>query len=134
MKYWRMQKQKMWHFWLPAMCSGRFLFYSYSHRCSAHSLISLFLYNQLKNGSATTHIDLVIRSKELNIEVQVVHNASILTAVGCCGLQLYRFGEIVSIPLWSDTWKPTSYLDKIIENRKRGLHTLCLLGWLIEKF
>lgn len=72
----------------------------------------------------------MIRCKELNIQTEVVHNASILTAVGCCGLQLYRFGEIVSIPLWSETWKPTSYLDKIIENLKRGLHTLCLLGML----
>lgn len=92
------------------------------------TLIASF-YIHTANDRATTHIDLVIRSKELNIEVEVVHNASILTAVGCCGLQLYRFGEIVSIPLWSDTWKPTSYLNKIIENLKRGLHTLCLLGW-----
>ena len=30
--------------------------------------------------------------------VKVVHNASIMNAVGCCGLQLYNFGETVG---WS---------------------------------
>ena len=59
---------------------------------------------------------------------KVVHNASILTAVGCCGLQLYNFGETVSIPFWSETWEPDSFLDKIEANLERGLHTLCLLG------
>jgi diphthine synthase len=29
--------------------------------------------------------------------VRVIHNASIMNAVGACGLQLYRFGEAVSI-------------------------------------
>lgn len=62
------------------------------------------------------------------VKGQVVHNASILTAVGCCGLQLYNFGETVSIPFWTETWEPDSFLDKIEANLERGLHTLCLLG------
>lgn len=37
---------------------------------------------------ATTHTDLVLRAKTLNIPVQVVHNASILNAIGACGLQV----------------------------------------------
>lgn len=43
-------------------------------------------------------------------------------------LQLYTFGETVSIPFWTDTWKPDSFLEKIEGNLERGLHTLCLLG------
>lgn len=39
---------------------------------------------------ATTHTDLVLRAKQKGINVEVVHNASIMNAVGCCGLQLYR--------------------------------------------
>jgi diphthine synthase len=78
--------------------------------------------------SATTHTDLVIRAKERGIEYRVIHNASIITAVGCCGLQLYNFGEIVSIPLWTESWRPTSFIDKIEINLAKGLHTLCLLG------
>ena len=39
-----------------------------------------------------------------------------------------NFGETVSIVLWTDTWKPDSFYDKIAANKKQGLHTLCLLG------
>lgn len=77
---------------------------------------------------ATTHTDLIIRAKEDNIKFQVVHNASILNAVGCCGLQLYSFGETISIPYWSDAWQPDSFYDKIKINVNNGFHTLCLLG------
>nr|XP_039274271.1 diphthine methyl ester synthase-like [Styela clava] len=76
---------------------------------------------------ATTHSDLVLRAKENNIDFKVIHNASIMNAVGCCGLQLYNFGETVSIVFWTDNWKPDSFCDKINANLKRGLHTLCLL-------
>lgn len=81
---------------------------------------------------ATTHTDLALRLKEKEIEFQVVHNASILNAIGCCGLQLYSFGETVSIPLWTETWKPDSFFNKIVTNYKNGLHTLCLLGKYIK--
>lgn len=82
---------------------------------------------------ATTHTDLVQRAREKDIKVDVVHNASILNAVGCCGLQLYSYGEIISIPLWTETWQPDSFYDKIVENRKRNLHTLCLLDIKVKE-
>lgn len=82
---------------------------------------------------ATTHTDLVLRARQRNIPTQVVHNASILNAAGCCGLQLYNFGETVSIPFWTDTWKPDSFYDKIVENKSRGLHTLCLLDIQVKE-
>lgn len=53
-----------------------------------------------------------------------------MNAIGCCGLQLYSFGETISIPYWSDTWQPDSFYDKIKINRDNGFHTLCLLGWI----
>lgn len=77
---------------------------------------------------ATTHTDIALRATEKNIPCQVVHNASIMNAIGCTGLQLYSFGETISIPFWTETWQPDSFFDKIIENYKRNLHTLCLLG------
>lgn len=76
---------------------------------------------------ATTHTDLIIRAKERGIQYRVIHNASILNAVGCCGLQLYNYGETVSICMWNDNWQPDSFMDKILANLKNGLHTLCLL-------
>lgn len=50
---------------------------------------------------ATTHSDLFLRAVKLGIDVKVIHNASIVSAVGCSGLQVYRFGEVVSVPLWN---------------------------------
>ena len=33
----------------------------------------------------------------------------------------------MSIPFWSEDWKPDSFYDKIQANLERGFHTLCLL-------
>lgn len=82
---------------------------------------------------ATTHSDLYLRAAEQGIKVEVVHNASILTAVGCTGLQLYRFGETVSIPLFTENWRPTSFYPKISKNRTLGLHTLLLLDIKVKE-
>ena len=82
---------------------------------------------------ATTHSDLVLRAEELGIPHQVVHNASIMNAVGCCGLQLYNYGETVSIPFWTESWKPDSFYKKIADNLSRGLHTLCLLDIKVKE-
>jgi len=48
----------------------------------------------------------------------VIHNASVMNAVGVCGLQLYHYGETVSIPFFTETWRPDSFYEKIRENRK----------------
>lgn len=82
---------------------------------------------------ATTHTDLILRAKEKGIKYQIVHNASIMNAIGCCGLQLYHFGETVSIPFWTEGWKPDSFYDKIKANRDHGLHTLCLLDIKVKE-
>ena len=76
---------------------------------------------------ATTHSDLILRVSNNGTPYRIIHNSSILTAVGCCGLQLYNFGETVSIPFWTESWKPASFCAKINANLSRGLHTLCLL-------
>ncbi len=73
--------------------------------------------------SATTHVDLMMRAKELGVEVRIVHNASVLTAVGVTGLSLYKFGRVTSIPF--DNENIEAPYDVIKENN--GLHTLVLL-------
>ncbi|CAB4375849.1 diphthine synthase [Rhizophagus irregularis] len=82
---------------------------------------------------ATTHADLIIRAKELLIPIQTIHNASIMNAVGACGLQLYNFGQTISIPFFTDNWRPDSFYDRIKENRNLGLHTLCLLDIKVKE-
>ena len=84
---------------------------------------------------ATTHSDLWIRAKERNIPVTVIHNASIMNACACCGLQLYSFGQTVSLCFFTETWRPDSFYEKIEQNFNMKLHTLCLLGtWFATCF
>ena len=83
--------------------------------------------------AATTHSDLILRARERKVECRVLHNASIVSAVASCGLQLYRFGETVSVVMWTEEWQPESFLDKIESNLSRDLHTLCLLDIKVKE-
>jgi len=76
---------------------------------------------------ATTHTDLVLRAWEAGIKVKVIHNASIYSAVGETGLQPYKFGKTTTIAYPEGDWFPKSPYEAIKENRRMGLHTLCLL-------
>ncbi|KAJ0299094.1 hypothetical protein COL516b_009345 [Colletotrichum fioriniae] len=82
---------------------------------------------------ATTHTDLVLRARELSIPVATVPNASIMSGIGATGLQLYNFGQTVSMVFFTDTWKPASFYDRIKENRDIGLHTLVLLDIKVKE-
>ena len=75
----------------------------------------------------------MLRARELNIQVRSIPNASILSAIGCTGLQLYNFGQTVSMVFFTETWKPSSFYDKIKENRQIGLHTLVLLDIKVKE-
>lgn len=83
--------------------------------------------------AATTHSDLMLRAVELDIPVRVIHNASIMNAVSACGLQLYTFGHTVSICFFDGTYRPDSFYEFIISNKKAGLHTLCLLDIKVKE-
>jgi diphthine methyl ester synthase len=63
----------------------------------------------------------------------VIHNASIMNAVGACGLQLYNFGQTVSLVFFTETWKPDSFYDRIAENAELGMHTLILLDIKVKE-
>ncbi|KAL2820591.1 tetrapyrrole methylase [Aspergillus granulosus] len=82
---------------------------------------------------ATTHTDLVLRARELGIESKVIPNASIMSGIGCTGLQLYNFGQTVSMVFFTETWKPSSYYDRVKENVQLGLHTLVLLDIKVKE-
>lgn len=82
---------------------------------------------------ATTHTDLLLRARKLSIPTQTIHNASIMNAIDTTGLQLYNFGQTVSMPFFTDTWKPSSFYDRVAENRRIGLHTLVLLDIKVKE-
>lgn len=74
--------------------------------------------------SATTHSDLFLRAKKLGIKTYILHGSSIISAVGITGLQLYKFGKIVSIPFDRNV---DSFYDVLKMNKENGLHSLILL-------
>lgn len=82
---------------------------------------------------ATTHTELLIRAQELKIEISVLHNASIHSAMGCCGFNSYGFGRTVSIPFFIDGWRPYEFIRNVLSNFNSGLHTLCLLDIKINE-
>ncbi len=83
--------------------------------------------------SATTHIELFRLAKEKKVPIQVVHNASVITAVGITGLQLYKFGRTASIPFPEDVPDVEAPYDVLKDNHNIGLHTLFLLDLKPEK-
>jgi len=81
---------------------------------------------------ATTHIALRIEAEKHGIKTRIVHGASILSAViGLSGLHNYKFGKSVTIP-FPENFSETPY-EVIAENKRVGLHTLCLLDINAEK-
>jgi diphthine synthase len=82
---------------------------------------------------ATTHTDLVLRARELGIPVRTIPNASIMSGIGATGLQLYNFGQTVSMVFFTENWRPASFYDRIKENRDIGLHTLILLDIKVKE-
>lgn len=83
----------------------------------------------------TTHIALLQQARNLGIGTKVIHNASIISAVGETGLHPQKFSSYVTIPFPEKTKGklPESVYDMIKMNKARGLHTLCLLDVVAEE-
>ncbi len=77
---------------------------------------------------ATTHSYIVLECKKRGIPYKVIHNSSIISAICEIGLHAYKFGAMITIPLKEKIrGSVDSIIEVIRENKKRGLHTLCLL-------
>ncbi|VVB79449.1 Diphthine synthase [uncultured archaeon] len=78
---------------------------------------------------ATTHITMVQESNLSGVKCKVVHNATVLDAVGVTGLQIYKFGKIASMPKWDEKKKftPDSFMKIVKENSSIGAHSLILV-------
>jgi diphthine synthase len=75
---------------------------------------------------ATTHVTLRIDAEKQGIKTRVVHGTSIMSAiVSLSGLHNYKFGKTVTVP-FPENFSETPY-NVIAQNKKLGLHTLCLL-------
>jgi diphthine synthase len=82
---------------------------------------------------ATTHVDLRLRACKTGIRTSIVHAASVGSAVaGATGLQSYKFGRTVTIPVsWQGEFPESVHLA-IQSNLSMGLHSLVLLEVDIE--
>jgi diphthine synthase len=75
---------------------------------------------------ATTHVTLRIDAEKQGIKTRIVHGISIMSAIiSLSGLHNYKFGKTVTVP-FADNFSETPY-NVIMQNKKLGLHTLCLL-------
>jgi diphthine synthase len=78
--------------------------------------------------AATTHVDLRLQAMELGIPTRLIHGVSIFTAcASALGLQPYKFGRTITLPFQEKGYSPSSPYENILENFKRGLHSLVLL-------
>jgi diphthine synthase len=74
--------------------------------------------------TATTHYDIKHQAEQSGIDVEIVHAPSILTSVAETGLNVYKFGRVVTLP---EEGEPDSIIEMIEKNDSIGLHTLVLL-------
>uniref|UniRef100_A0A1I8G1X1 diphthine methyl ester synthase n=1 Tax=Macrostomum lignano TaxID=282301 RepID=A0A1I8G1X1_9PLAT len=74
---------------------------------------------------ATTHADLAMRARQRGVAYRVVHNASYHRRRLLRAVVHLRRDRLV--PFWDAVSRPSSFLDKLLGNWERNLHTLCLL-------
>ena len=78
--------------------------------------------------AATTHVDLRLQAIEQGIPTRLIHGVSVFTAcASALGLQPYKFGRTITLPFQEKGYSPSSPYENILENKKRGLHSLVLL-------
>jgi diphthine synthase len=77
---------------------------------------------------ATTHKIIIAEAQRHGIETVVLHSSSVFSAaIGESGLDFYRFGPTVTLPFWSENYRPISFLKNVERNLENGEHTLLLL-------
>jgi len=81
---------------------------------------------------ATTHVDLRLRAQKAGIKTRIIHGASVASAAaGVTGLQSYKFGRTVTIPVQMPNLPESVYAGLRI-NFESGLHSLVLLEVDVE--
>ncbi len=77
---------------------------------------------------ATTHSSLMVEAKRKGVDVKIIHNASIISAVaGVTGLHAYRFGKTATVSYPHRNVISKTPLDVVKQNLSINAHTLLLL-------
>jgi diphthamide biosynthesis methyltransferase len=69
-------------------------------------------------------MDIVYEAKIRKVLVKIIHNASIFSAIGEAGLQMYKYGKTATVPM---SGRIENVKETLKGNKKLGLHTLLLL-------
>jgi len=77
--------------------------------------------------TATTHMQLLLDAKEKGIKFKVIPGISITNTIAESGLDEYKFGRTITICFHEKNFEPETFYEQLKENKKIGLHTLCLL-------
>ena len=82
---------------------------------------------------ATTHVDLRLRAHRAGIRTRIIHGASVASAAtGATGLQSYKFGRTITVPVLVGDAPPESIYAGLRVNMEAGLHSLLLLEVDVE--
>ena len=84
---------------------------------------------------ATTHISLISDTRKKGIDVEIIHNASIYSAIAEVGFHIYSFGATATVPFPEKTGGklPKSIYETLKMNKLNGFHTLLLLDVMAEE-
>ncbi len=77
---------------------------------------------------ATTHSSIMVEAKRKGVDIKIIHNASIISAVaGITGLHTYRFGKTATVSYPYKNRVSRAPLDVVRQNLSINAHTLLLL-------
>lgn len=82
---------------------------------------------------ATTHVDLRLRAHRAGVRTRIIHAATVASgAAAVTGLQSYKFGRTITIPVSHNGDIPASVYTGVETNHHAGLHSLVLLEVDVE--
>jgi diphthine synthase len=82
--------------------------------------------------TATTHITIIEEALKNKIEYEIIYGASIFDAIAETGLQIYKFGKITSMPKWTKSFTPKSFMEVVKQNKSIDAHSLILIDIGLE--
>ncbi|MEM5832189.1 MAG: diphthine synthase [Candidatus Aenigmatarchaeota archaeon] len=79
---------------------------------------------------ATTHLSLISECLKKKVEYKILHNSSVISAIGETGIHFYKICKIITIP-FKDRCNDFSSIKNYLKNREG--HVVCLLDIDIER-
>jgi diphthine synthase len=82
--------------------------------------------------TATTHITIIEEAKKNKVKCEIVYAGSVFDAIAETGLQIYKFGKITSMPKWTKSFSPKSFMEIVKQNQSIDAHSLILIDIGLE--